>query len=304
MAHRRGIIILIILIFSISSNLYSQKVPVSGEGECLIRDNRLIKLYEHEALQMAINNALYKTFGSSVSSNYEKLTEIEMEGRAVLEHSEQRSQYINTFPNGVWREHKKDPEYSTYKDQKNNWWIKCKVEGYAEEVLLSPTTFTVKTLDGIDFIKDETYNFVSGESGFLYFRSGVDGYLIAFYDDFNTVQRCLPYNNINEEYFFINANEDYLFFSPNNTQKNIDPKEVDEIEFYTSKELEYNQFYILFMPKEINLPPLENELILDDGYKSFKTLNRDKFQKWLQNARLKNKEIQLEIIGITIKDNN
>lgn len=285
----------------IGVSLYAKKILVNGEAEYLIRDNRLMKQYEYEVLQLAINNALYNAFGSSVVSNYERLSNTQMEGRSLLNNSEIRSSYISSYPNGVWRGNKEEPKYSTYKDKKGNWWIKCTVNGYAEEMFSKPVEFTARTLDGTDIVKDETINFISGESGYLYFRSATNGYLTIFYDDFKNVQRCIPYNRSPESLILIKANKDYLFFSPEKADYISNANLIDEIEFITDKQIEYNQFYIVFSPTQISLPVLEDETETTNNYSTFKTLERDKFHKWLQNSRLRNKELQIQIIGVTVK---
>lgn len=280
---------------------YSQRISLQGEAEQLIEDHRLMKQYEFEVLQLAINNALISSFGSSVTSNYESISETNMSGAKLISSNQSRSQYINSYPNGIWLEHKTDPEYSSYKDEKGNWWLKCSVNGVGEEVVSAPVEFTTKTLDGLDIQKDESISFISGESGYLYFRSAKNGYLLAFYDDFNTVQRCLPYNAMPNDFIPIDAHTDYLFFSPERTSPSIEAKLVDEIEFYTESQLEYNQFYVIFSPEEISLPVLTDQTTDDSNYSTFKTLDRHKFHKWLQNNRLRNNNLQIEIIGITIK---
>jgi hypothetical protein len=80
------------------------------------------------------------------------------------------------------------------------------------------------------------------------------------------------------------------------------PGKVDEIEFYSEIPLDYNLFYIVFSPKPFKgyfLNPAEE---LEDGYTTFRSMERDAFQKWLQEQRIRNKELQVQIIGVSIKE--
>lgn len=297
----RGLIL--VMLFS-ALTLDAQKVLLQGSAEKLIVDTRLMKQYEFEVLQDAINNALYKQFGSSVTSNYEDLNETSMSGRSVISHSELRNNYISSFPNGVWRETKGEPTYDTYKDQKGNWWLKCTVTGWGEEIRSQPVKFTALTLDGPD-LKNESVQFYNGESGYFYFKSAEDGYLMIFLDDFKNVQRCLPYNGMKETCLPVKANENYLFFSPDSSSNYTSNKAiVDELEYYTDKDLEFNLYYVLFSKSPINAPEVKNEKQLPDNYTTFKTINRSDFQKWLQQNRLRNPDLEVKIIGVTIKSLN
>jgi len=301
MPFHRILFLFVLLCTCFTSVIQAQKTHIQGEAEILIHDPLLMKQYEFEVLQDAINNALFKAFGSSVVSNYESVSETSMSGRNIISSTQSRSQYINSFPNGIWLENKKDPDYSTYKDKKGNWWLKCVVSGYGKVIQSTPVEFIAEPLDGTNILTDKSNSFMSGESGYLRFKSAKTGYLIIFYDDFNTVQRCLPYNKMQSEFIPVAANKDYIFFSPEHADEMLESIVVDQIEFYTEKGLEYNQFYVLFSPKEFALPILEQETYQEDNYASFKSVNRKSFHKWLQNSRSKNNNLQVEIIGVTIK---
>ena len=299
-------LIIVIIVASCFSAppVQAQKVLIRGSAEKLIEDAKLMKQYEFEVLQWAINNALYDKFGSSVSSNYESLSKTSQEGQSITSHLNIRSNYINVFPNGVWLGNESDPVFTTYKDEKSNWWLRCEVTGWAEEVKTPRVDFTAKTLDGTDVIKNQTSQYISGESGYLYFKSAQKGYISVFFDDFINVQLCFPYNAMESMPFPIEGNKEYLLFDRNSATYIEKELNVDEIEFYTGKDLEFNLFYIIYSTEPYSLPILESEDTLLTNYSTFRSIPREKFQRWLQSNRLKNKQLQVEVIGITILGTN
>lgn len=294
---------LILLSFNINLLLITaQKIVVTGQAEVLMRDPNNKFFYEYEAKQAAIENAINSRFGTSISTNYERLTMTEIDGRSVISHTDIRNNYMNSFPNARWLGDRKEPEYSQDKDEKGNYWMKCTVTGFAEEIKSAKVEFIALTLDCTDYKKDETIQFIEGENGYIYFKSAEDGNLMIFYDDMVTIQRCLPYNAMKETLFKIVASRDYIFFSPEHADYIEDNYIVDEIEFFTESELEYNQFYLLFSPDSFTTPILDTEQELEDGYFTFKWLKRDEFKEWLQKCRIRYPDLQVQIIGITIKN--
>lgn len=294
------IILLLLILFFRASTLFSQEEFVSGEYSILAND--LMKTwaqYEYEALLGARENALEKAFGTSVMSSYERLTITEMQGRSVAYNSDKRSNYLNTFPNGVWIKDNKNECHET-KDVNGNFWYSCKVTGYARKIESAPVKFKAFTLDGTDPLMDKSGTFVSGEDGYLYFKSPDDGFLIVFYDDMNTVQRCIPYNSMTENNFTVQNNREYIFFSTEKANYMDDVRKVDEIEFHTTKPIDYNQFYILFSPVMLAGYYINPPKVLEDGYSTFKSMDREYFQKWLQEQRIRNKDLQVHIIGVNI----
>jgi hypothetical protein len=296
-----------LILLSINLNLpqtTAQRIVVTGQAEVLMTDPDNQFFYEYEAKKAAIENAVNSRFGTSISTNYERLTMTEIDGRSVISHTDIRNNYMNSFPNARWLGDKEEPVYNQYKDVKGNWWMKCTVTGFAEEIKSAEVEFSALTLDGTDYKKDETIQFIEGENGYIYFKSAEDGYLMIFYDDMATIQRCLPYNAMKETLFKIDANRDYIFFSPEHADYIKNNYIVDEIEFFTESELEYNQFYFLFSPDPFKTPVLDAEKELEDGYYTFKWLKRDEFKEWLQKCRIRYPDLQVQIIGITIKNSD
>lgn len=290
-------------IFKVSWLACAQEVLLKGEGRVLENDPFKTKpVYELEAYRLAVNNAIEKTFGSSVSSNYERLVDTEVQGHSVVSHTDLRNNYTNTFPNGEWIRtiHK---ECREIKDGNGNYWMSCEVRGYASKIETAKVRFMAKTLDGIDIKRDESIDFINGEMGYLYFKSALPGFVVIFYDDMKNVQRCVPYNNMAELELEIQANKEYLFFSRQHADYLLDKALVNEIEFFTEQPLEYNQFYVLFSPEPFSAYFLNAPEELQGGYRSFKSMEKDSFHRWLQNNRIRNKKLEVQVIGVSIKKN-
>lgn len=282
--------------------LHSQQKRVSGTGSVIMNDPSKTKLvYEQEALEAARMNALNAAFGSSVLSNYEQLTYTEMEGSSVSGHQQLRNNYLNSFPNGVWIGYRSKQCYEE-KDEKGNFWMTCEVKGNARKINTPEVRFKAWPMDGTDPEKDQTTNFISGESTYLYFKSAEDGYIIVFFDDLKEIQRCMPYNASNENCLPVEANKDYIFFSPEHNDYTHQLDIVDEVELYTNKTLEYNQFYIVFSPEPFRGYFLEPSKKLEDGYTGFKTMKKADFHAWLQDNRRHNDLMQVQVIGVSIKN--
>jgi hypothetical protein len=301
-AHKQQYVFsILLLLFYNSIFVFSQEVLVSGEASVLINDPLKTRLqYENEALNLARDNAVDKAFGTSVMSNYERLTVTEMQGRSVAFNSDIRGNFISTFPNGTWN---KDVTKICVeeKDANGNYWLKCRVTGYAGKIESAKVQFIAYTLDGLNPRLNKSEMFINRESGYLYFRSPEKGYIVAFYDDLKTVQLCIPYNAIEENYLKIDGNREYIFFSPEKSDYLSDKKQVDEIEFYTEMPVDYNQFYILFSPTPPGVYFYNPAEKLEDGYTTFKSMERKDFNSWLQENRTRNKDLQVQIIGVTIK---
>jgi len=294
----------LLLPFLLASTLANgQGLVISGQASTLINNMAITRYqYEEEVYRMAVINALDLEFGSSVLSNYERLTITQMEGRSVAGHSDIRNNYLNTYPNGIWVKDN-SRECFEHKDDNGYYWMTCKVTGIAKRLETAQVKFIAKSLDGTDPDKDETEIFVNNEQGYLYFRAPESGYIIVFYDDMNRVQRCIPYNNMSESALKIDANREYIFFSEKHASylDKYDLSVVNEIEYYSDRTLDFNQFYILFSQDPFKGYFLDPSKDLERGYKSFKSMSREGFHEWLQEERIRNKNLQVQRLSIRIE---
>ncbi len=301
MAQIKVILFALFVFTRISLTAEEKEVVIVGTAEIPELDINKTKLqYQAEVYKLATIMAVDQEFGSSVLSNYERLTYTEIKGQSVREYSDVRNNYLNTYPNGIWIRDKIDPVYEEY-EKDGIYWMKCTVTGYAKKILTTKVEFIARTLDRTDFKRNETVEFNNGESAYIYFKSPEKGYITIFLDDMDKVYRCIPYSNTPDIDLTVESNRSYIFFSPENADYLEKKQCVDEIEFYTLKKMEYNQFYILFSPK-----PFEGYFInpvtkLDNEYTVPKSMSRENFHEFLINNRLKNSELQVQIIGVTIK---
>jgi hypothetical protein len=298
---RQHFFFVLLFSFMVVPFAYTQEKIISGEGSVL-HDNpsKTKQQFEFEAYQAAIQNALENAFGSTVISNYERLTQTEMQGRSVASYNDIRNNYLNTYPNGIWTKDQ-SVEYFEEKDARDHWWTICRVTGSARQMEAAKVRFIARTLDGTDPLKNQTETFISGETGYLYFRSAEPGHIIVFYDDMKAVQRCIPYNAGKGFDLGVDANRDYLFFSQELANYIENKNVVDEIEFSSDIPMDYNQFIVVFAPTPFKGYFLNDSESLEDGYSTFKSMNKDEFHTWLQENRARNKDLQVQIIGVTIR---
>ena len=109
---------------------------------------------------------------------------------------------------------------------------------------------------------------------------------------------------MNENELQIISNKEYLFFSKQHADYIQDNKLINEVEFFTEQPLEFNQFYILFSPDPFSSYFLEDSKMLGKGYQTFKLTDKEGFHRWLQENRKKNKDIQVQVIGVSVKNPN
>jgi len=85
------------------------------------------------------------------------------------------------------------------------------VTGYAKKIETATVKFIAFTLDGTNPEIDKSETFSNGESGYLYFRSPENGFVIVFYDDLEKVQRCIPYNYSSDNFSLLTITGNTFF---------------------------------------------------------------------------------------------
>ena len=301
-----GFLFLVVLTLAISAfNCLgkNKQKKIRGTASILMNDEFIsIRTYKEMAREQAINAALEKAFGSTVINNYEHIDLVSSGSRQEEFRQHYKHNYINTFPNGRWVQSLEEPQYGRFQDDNEGFWMECTVYGLAEPVKTAPVNFIAKTLDGENQSVNSSSIFLTGESGYIYFKSPTKGYLSVYFDDWDKIEQCLPYKALTEPSLKIQANKDYIFFSSKKCDYLDDKNQVDEIEFFTDKEYEHNRFYILFSPNPIQPPILEEPMDYEGAYTSFWHTNPLDFMKWLQECRLRDSQLQVQVIWITIKN--
>lgn len=280
--------------------------------------NKPLKQYEKMACKAAKNKALADEFGTSVAKNYEKITEmVNARQYSVGEFSRFQAVYENTFPNGIWVKNADPPRIKEYEKRKN-WWMKCVVEGYGRKRSAPKVNFKTKALDGTNIKIDESVHFSSGENFYLYFETPEPGYLLVVYTDFDKVYKILPYEKMNKTKLKVSANVPYLFF---NSKKKFGRKYlgeaykatqtltgesiykvVDEIKLATHKNTAFEQAIVIFSEKDFNAPLFGKEGKTVDRGKTPDYIKRKAFMDWLQQQRVHQEGLQVEKIGIIIRN--
>ena len=207
--------------------------------------------------------------------------------------------------NGEWIETIDEPEYNI--SIENGFQIiDVKACGRVREIVSPHVDFKSKILrNGIED-KYEDSNFRDGDDLFMSFLAPVAGYLAVYLlDDKGEAFCLLPYSNMQDGIFPIRANERYLLFSEKHASAGISPAMVEELYMTCDKDVEYNQFYVIFSPNKFtkvsdNAGGLDTETdrILP------RHLDNTSFQKWLAKCRKRDKEMRVDKRIISIKKRN
>lgn len=201
---------------------------------------------------------------------------------------------------GEWIETIKDPIYEISYESGMTV-IKVHVEGKIREIISAKTDFQVKVLKNGVEPKYEDSNFRNGDDLYMLFNAPIDGYLTIYILDENDNAYCLlPYSKMNNGSFRIKANTQYLLFSEKHPSEDIPSQIIEELYMVSEKDIEHNQFYIIFSPnkfsKVADLPDTDEDLIYHPRHTDSKS-----FHKWLASCRKHDKEMRVDKKLITIQ---
>lgn len=300
----RPSIIVFFTLVSFHSSVFSQieKLKVkteTGEYKFLIPKTMSRQDAEILGIKYAKINAIEKAFGSLVlQGNTMYTSNNEIAGKVESKLIFNSISEINV--KGEWIEDINLPEIKYIKGDEDEFWISVVVKGKVRELKSIPTSFVAKTLVcPKENCKTEVFN--SGQKLIVCFKAPINGFVSIYLDDAKEVVRLLPYTKSKESNTFeVKADQTYYFFS------NSDKKQsnVDEVELYTESEMEQNRLIILFAPNDFTKPLLNSpktEVINGLQYTLPMSSSIEKFQTWLQKVRSYNKNVEQEIINITIK---
>ena len=277
---------------------FSQKTSLS-KGQAKIRlekdwtENQVIA----KAREAAIVNAIENAFGSVVVEGNTLYVKNEQSGKANKSDIVFNS-ISNILVNGEWI--KTVEEKYTFTVEEDYRWILFNITGEVRELKKIPFSPEVHTLT-CNQLKCSTEVFNSGQELILYFKAPKDGFVAIYLDDNQQTQKLLPYSvQANQSTFRVEADKEYYFFY---SDKNNQNGKVDEMELYTDKKIEQNRMFVLYSESDFSKPILSettsnhnNEL-----YKLPPFMASGSFQLWLQKTRSYNKQIELNIIDISIK---
>jgi hypothetical protein len=291
-------IILLILVGITTTCARAQKTKeASGEYKLRIEKNVTEEFAVNKAIEKAKINAIENAFGTVINQGNAVYV------KDVTTGTQTQSDMVFTsiadvLVNGEWiatLDEKKD-----FYEEDGFRWVKINIKGKVRELTKIPFTPESYTL-GCNNKKCSTDVFNSGQELVVYFKAPNNGYVTIFLDDTKQVQRLLPYFNYNTSNTYeVKADQEYYFFS--NTDKK--DKTVDNIELFTSDNMEQNRLQVLFSKQDFGKPLLSKNNSEDvNGMKYAMPMSTtiENFQSWLQKIRSYNRSIELQTILITIK---
>ncbi|GHT72181.1 hypothetical protein AGMMS50262_00040 [Bacteroidia bacterium] len=267
-----------------STSLFAQKTErICGEYIYHAPENVSLEQAKQTALERAKIEALAEKFGTTVSQQNSTVVENKNGASDVRFLSLGGSEV-----KGEWIETTKEPQYTVSYEQ-GMLVVKVSVCGKAREIVGAGIDFTAKVLRNGTDVKFESDNFRDGDAIYLGFRSPTDGYLAVYLvDESQTVYCLLPYLHSPSGNARIKSGKDYVFFS----EKNADRAEtaiVDEYVLTTDKQAEQNFLYVIFSPHEFT-----------KANDNLRELSYEEFQRWLAKNRTRDKDMKVEVKGLTV----
>lgn len=276
---------------------FAQKVQkTSGQAQIRMENNMTFEQAQNHAEELAIIDAIEKVFGTYVEQQFEMDIDDGKTTYNIIGGTKIKGEWIETI----------DKEFKNYnqseKDQfgeREVLYISCSITGKAREIVPKATIVSIP-LNSPNKI-NRTYDFIDGEDFYLFFQSPVKGYLSVFIDDGNMVCRILPYTNMRlseQNGVRIKSDKEYIFFSKEISE--YKPHEVESIEVFTNKSIEYNYIYIVFSENPF-IKPILNSPESQNNDSQLKSITLVKFQKWLEKNRGSSLSFQDSKIKIRIR---
>jgi hypothetical protein len=291
-------VIAILMLFSI--NLSAQKpVKVCGEYTCRAPENISLAEAKKTVLEQAKLAALAEEFGTNVAQWNSTIVK-NANGTSDISFLSLGGSEVK----GEWLEDIKVDYGKPYYDAELNLILSVSVCGKARAITSAGIDFSANLLNNTE-AKHPTDIFHHGEDIYLSFRSPVDGYLAVYLvDDDQTAFCLLPYRNDPTGKVRIKAGKDYIFFS----EKHAAPTEKSIVTEYTltcEKSTEQNLVYIIFSPNEFikanDVQAASSPQERTGGEVLPRELPFEDFQKWLAKNKQRDKDMKVEMKGVTIK---
>ena len=278
-----------------SASVVAQKTEkVCGEYTYYAPENVTPEQAKQTALERAKLDALAEKFGTTIAQNNATVVNNE-NGKSDVQFLSLGSSEVK----GEWIETTKEPEYQiSY--EKDMLVVKVSVCGKAREIVGVEIDFTAKILRNGTEARYESEEFKNGDDLYLLFQSPVDGYLaIYLLDDTQTAYCLLPYRNDPTGKVHIKAGKDYVFFSEKHANRN-EKQIVTEYMLTCKNTMEQNRLHIIFSPNEFTKAN-DNESQSESQFTLPRELSFTDFQRWLAKNKQRDKDMKMEIKGLTIK---
>jgi len=287
---KRSTVIILLLLFFI--NISAQKTKtICGEYTYIAPDNVSPEQARQTALERAKLEALAEEFGTTVSQSNATVVENKSGASDIRFLS-----FGGSEVKGEWLETTKEPKYDvSYDKGTGSLVVKVSVCGKAREIVGAGIDYTVKVLKNGTEAKFESDNFKDGDAIYLLFRAPTDGYLAVYLlDETQTAYCLLPYKNTPSGNAPIKSGREYVFFSAQKVDRS-EAATVDEYVLTADKSTEQNFLYVIFSPNEFTKA---NDKIGSEGFP--RELRYDDFQQWLAKNRTRDKDMKVEIKGLTV----
>ena len=285
--------LLIFMLFCVSVVAFAQKEEkVTASYTYYVPENITLEEAKRTALDRAKFSAIADAFGTLVTQNNSTILS-NQNG-----HSDSRFFSLGgSEVKGEWIETTSEPKYDIRYDG-NMLVVSVTVVGRIREIASADIDVIAKILRNGTDERFESSEFRNGDDMYLYFKSPVDGYLTVYLldEEMQKVYCLLPYRTSGNGAYRIKHDYPYILFSVKNEL--VHPSMVDEYTMTCSREVEFNDIYIIFSPNpfakansnEANDDALPRQLSFKD------------FQKWIKF--LKTKDINSTIINkqLTIKN--
>lgn len=285
--------LLILFLFTFTTASFSQKTQkVNASYTYYAPENVTLEEAKRTALDRAKTSAIADAFGTLVTQSNSTIM--------TNQNGQTDSRFLSlggSEVKGEWIETTKEPEYNI-RYEGDMLIVSVTVSGRIREITSAGIDISAKVLRNGTEEKFESNEFKNGDDMYLYFKSPVDGYLVVYLLDETTqeVYCLLPYKASGEGAYRIEHDKPYVLFSAKHEQSN--PEIVDEYTLTCSRDVEYNDIYVIFSPDVFaKANANDSEELLP------RQLSYDAFQKWVAKLRNKDNNAQLKVKQIIIKGN-
>lgn len=269
-------LILAILFILAGMPLFAQKLhKVTAQYTYYAPESMSIEEAKRTALDRAKIQAIADEFGQTVSQTATTFV--------ANENGESNTQFYSLGGSdikGEWVETIDNPVYKIlYND--NILVVSVIVKGTVREIRASKIDFIAKPLRNGTDLRFESTDFRDGDDLYLYFKSPVDGWLLAYLIDYTASEAfcLLPYSNSFDSAVKISSDRDYIFFKAGYEGVG-ENQTVDEYTLNAQKNVEINDLDVFFSTDEIQKSIIEKESDNLPGHLPLK-----EYLQWSSNLR-------------------
>ena len=286
---RRIHIIIILFVATVLSAVAQRIETVMAEYIYRAPDNETVQQAKEEALRRAKSQAIADKFGTYITDD-SKIDVVTINGETSSVYTASGASSVR----GEWVATLSEPVYDiAYAD--NMLVVKVSVKGKIREYNFQKVNVDAHLLrNGTDSTNMST-DFVEGDVMYLRFNASCPGHLLVYQTDDRSAFRLLPYRRQTEGSVRYDEARPVVYFD-----KNAVPPDqrrlMDEYIMLTTKPVEINTVWVIFSPNNLFRAAdsqIESALPCE--------LNRIEFQKWVNRARMEDKQLVVKEIPVTIR---